>query len=58
MNKFPGGMAVLSFSNSATDELKARVTKHMPSGYGFFPHFLGTFDSFIYKILLTLYQRI
>jgi len=52
-NKFPGGMAVLSFSNSATDELKARVTKHMPSGYGFFPHFLGTFDSFVYKNIVN-----
>jgi superfamily I DNA/RNA helicase len=52
-NKFPGGMAVLSFSNSATDELKGRVAKHLPAGRGIFPHFLGTFDSFIYKNIVN-----
>ena len=51
--KFPGGMAVLSFSNSATDELKSRVTKHLPAGRSLFPHFLGTFDSFIYKNIVN-----
>ncbi|ELV8729017.1 UvrD-helicase domain-containing protein [Vibrio fluvialis] len=51
--KFPGGMAVLSFANSATDELKDRVRKYLPAGSSLFPHFLGTFDSFIYKNIVN-----
>lgn len=51
--KSPGGMAVLSFSNSATDELRNRITKHLPVGSSFFPHFLGTFDSFINKNIVN-----
>ncbi|TKE96099.1 ATP-dependent helicase [Vibrio kanaloae] len=51
--KYPGGMAILSFANSATDELKNRVTKYLPIGRSLFPHFLGTFDSFIYKNIVN-----
>ncbi|MEM5499637.1 UvrD-helicase domain-containing protein [Paraglaciecola mesophila] len=49
----PGGLAALSFANSATDELKIRVSKYFPLGRGMFPHFLGTFDSFIYKNIVS-----
>ena len=52
-DKFPGGMAVLSFANSATDELKSRVAKYLPAGQSLFPHFIGTFDSFIYKNIVN-----
>jgi len=49
----PGGLAVLSFANSATDELKIRILKYLPYGRSMFPHFLGTFDSFIYKNIVS-----
>ncbi|MCG3743230.1 ATP-dependent helicase [Vibrio cincinnatiensis] len=51
--KRPGGLAALSFANSATDELTIRVSKYLPFGRGMFPHFLGTFDSFIYKNIVS-----
>ncbi|TNZ83854.1 UvrD-helicase domain-containing protein [Vibrio parahaemolyticus] len=51
--KHPGGLAVLSFANSATDELARRVSKYLPKGQSKFPHFLGTFDSFIYKNIVS-----
>jgi len=51
--KNPSGMAVLSFSNSATDELKDRIGKFSTSNLKFYPHFMGTFDSFIYKYLVS-----
>ncbi|MGI2106011.1 UvrD-helicase domain-containing protein [Shewanella frigidimarina] len=51
--KSPGGFAALSFANSAIDELTSRVSKHLPKGRGIFPHFLGTFDSFIYKNIVS-----
>ena len=51
--KHPGGLAALSFANSATDELARRVSKYLPKGQSLFPHFLGTFDSFIYKNIVS-----
>lgn len=51
--KYPGGLAALSFANSATDELTARVSKYHPNGRGIYPHFIGTFDSFIYKNIVS-----
>jgi DNA helicase-2/ATP-dependent DNA helicase PcrA len=52
-NKFPGGMAILSFANSSTEELKKRIYKYLPHSSSLFPHFLGTFDSFIYKNIVN-----
>ena len=49
----PGGLVTLSFANSATDELKIRISKYLPHGRSMFPHFLGTFDSFIYKNIVS-----
>lgn len=51
--KYPGGMAILSFANSSTEELKERISKYLPSISILFPHFLGTFDSFIYKNIVS-----
>lgn len=48
----PSGIALLSFSNSATDELFSRVKKYSPDTVSRFPHFIGTFDSFIFKFLI------
>ncbi|EFG2186910.1 TPA: UvrD-helicase domain-containing protein [Escherichia coli] len=49
----PGGIALLSFSNSATDELLSRVQQHSINIANKFPHFIGTFDSFIFKFLIN-----
>ncbi|MCL1064276.1 ATP-dependent helicase [Shewanella benthica] len=49
----PSGLAVLSFTNSATNELTKRIAKYLPPGRSMFPHFLGTFDSFIYKNIVS-----
>ncbi|CAH7091500.1 DNA helicase [Vibrio chagasii] len=51
--KSPGGLAALSFANSATDELTIRVSKYLSHGRSMYPHFLGTFDSFIYKNIVS-----
>lgn len=51
--KDPSGIAILSFSNSATDELKDRIGKFSTSNLKFYPHFIGTFDSFIYKYIVS-----
>ncbi|HGK4638915.1 TPA: UvrD-helicase domain-containing protein [Yersinia enterocolitica] len=52
-NKRPGGIAVLSFANSATEELIKRVSKYCNAGQSIYPHFIGTFDSFIYKNIVS-----
>lgn len=51
--KHPGGLAALSFANSATDQLASRVSQYLARGQSKFPHFLGTFDSFIYKNIVS-----
>lgn len=52
-NKHPGGIAVLSFANSATDELTERISTYLDGGRILHPHFIGTFDSFIYKNIVS-----
>jgi hypothetical protein len=51
--KNPSGMAILSFSNSATDELKERISKFSSTNVKCYPHFAGTFDSFIFKHIVS-----
>ncbi|MCT8858507.1 UvrD-helicase domain-containing protein [Shewanella xiamenensis] len=51
--KYPSGLAALSFANSATDELSSRVARYQPNCRSMFPHFLGTFDSFIFKNIVS-----
>lgn len=51
--KSPGGIAILSFSNSATDELKNRIYSYLPNETSLFPHIISTFDSFIYKNIVN-----
>ena len=50
---FPAGMAVLSFSRSATEELSDRIAKVRCGNTNAFPHFIGTVDSFILKHIVT-----
>ena len=44
--RFPAGMAVLTFSNSATDELRERLSRHLDESVAY-PHCASTFDSFL-----------
>lgn len=43
---FPAGVAVLTFSNSATNELKDRLVRYLGEPVPF-PHLVSTFDSFV-----------
>lgn len=48
----PSGVAVLSFTNSAANELNQRIfSNHKTSSI--YPHFVGTFDSFILKNIVN-----
>ncbi|WP_313242857.1 ATP-dependent helicase [Stutzerimonas nitrititolerans] len=44
--RFPAGITVLTFCNSATDELKARLHEHLGDALSH-PHCVSTFDSFL-----------
>lgn len=50
--RFPAGIAVLTFSNSATDELIKRLTKHLKEPISF-PHCVSTFDSFLLSQIVS-----
>lgn len=49
---FPSGIAVLTFSNSATDELKNRLVRYLGEPLGF-PHLVSTFDSFVHSRMVA-----
>jgi hypothetical protein len=51
--RFPAGMAVLSFSRSATAELSDRIAKVRRGNTNTHPHFVGTVDSFILSHLVS-----
>lgn len=51
-SKKNSGMAVLSFTNSASRELEQRIRKYNPNGGAFYPHYVGTFDSWLHKFFL------
>jgi len=46
------GMAFLSFTNNASDEIEKRANKYAGSNATKHPHFIGTLDSFFYKYIL------
>ena len=50
---FPAGIAVLSFSRSATGELVERIALARRGGRSTFPHFVGTVDSFFLKLIVN-----
>jgi hypothetical protein len=50
---FPAGIAVLSFSRSATGELLERIALARRGGLSTFPHFVGTVDSFFLKQIVN-----
>jgi len=52
-NKPHSGVAVLSFTNVASDEVESQIKKLMPMGFEVnYPHFVGTLDSFISSFIL------
>lgn len=51
-SRSPSGIAVLTFSNSATDELRGRVHKYLGEPIGL-PHCISTFDSFVLSRLVA-----
>jgi len=50
--KFNSGIAVVTFTTSAAKELNQRVRKFGAVSTETFPHFIGTFDSWIHNYLL------
>lgn len=46
------GIAVLSFTVSASNELEERIRKYSPQLTSTYPHFIGTFDSWLHNYLL------
>lgn len=51
--QFPAGIAVLSFSRSATKELQDRIAIARQGTMDTYPHFVGTVDGFILKHIAT-----
>ncbi|KJZ39931.1 MULTISPECIES: ATP-dependent helicase [Pseudomonas] len=51
-SRVPSGIAVLTFSNSATEELRGRVHKYLGEPIGL-PHCISTFDSFVLTRLVA-----
>jgi DNA helicase II / ATP-dependent DNA helicase PcrA len=47
------GVAFLSFTNAAISELEARLQQDGLLPFPVFPHFIGTFDSFIWQFLIA-----
>lgn len=47
------GIAFLSFTNAAVSELEARLRSENLLGATPFPHFIGTFDSFLWQFLVA-----
>ncbi|WP_181464947.1 UvrD-helicase domain-containing protein [Herbaspirillum rubrisubalbicans] len=50
---FPAGMAVLTFSRSATTELIQRISQFRKASRFEYPHFIGTIDGFLLKHIVT-----
>ena len=46
-------LAFLSFTHAAVDELEARLSRDQILPQPVFPHFIGTFDSFIWHFLVS-----
>jgi hypothetical protein len=50
---YPGGIALLSFANSAANELKSRLIAHRQRAPVAYPHWVSTIDSFILNCLVA-----
>jgi len=50
-NRKPSGIAILTFTNNATDVIKERVTQFIGNDKASYPHFIGTIDSWLHKYI-------
>ena len=50
-DKFPGGIAVLTFTNNAADVIMHRVSQFVGAEKAGFPHFIGTIDSWLHNYI-------
>ncbi|UTL78916.1 UvrD-helicase domain-containing protein [Pseudomonas putida] len=50
---YPGGIALLSFANSAANELRSRLIAHQQGAPVTYPHWVSTIDSFILNCLVA-----
>lgn len=53
--KIQGGLAVVTFTNSAANELSLRVAKYANATANLYPHFIGTFDSWVHNFIFQPY---
>jgi DNA helicase-2/ATP-dependent DNA helicase PcrA len=47
-----GGMAIVTFTTSAAKELSVRIRKFSGDSIDIYPHFVGTFDSWLHNYIL------
>jgi len=47
----PGGIAVLTFTNNATDVIRQRISQFTGLGKAGYPHFIGTIDSWLHSYI-------
>lgn len=53
------GVAVLSFTNVASQEVERQVKEQMPNGFEItYPHYVGTLDSFINRFILSRFGHL
>lgn len=48
----PGGLAVLTFTRNAANEITERVAQYMRTSTVPYPHFVGTIDSWLYEYVV------
>ena len=52
------GIAVLTFTNNAADVIKARVTQFAGFSGAKYPHFIGTFDSWLHRYIANPFAHL
>ena len=52
-NRHPGGIAVLTFTNNAAEVIKKRLAQFLGHENSNYPHFIGTFDSWVHKYIVN-----
>jgi hypothetical protein len=52
-----GGRALVSFTRTARDQMKARCAREGHAELAQFPHFIGTLDSFIWQFFVSPYRQ-
>jgi DNA helicase II / ATP-dependent DNA helicase PcrA len=55
---FPSGIAVLTFTNDAADEIKGRVTQFVGEDGAGYPHYIGTLDSWLHGYIANPFAHL